>query len=253
VTDQAQAAQGRKKVGISMPVANEETTIRPFLEDLIRDISPIGYSFTVYIIMDNFSRDNTLNIVKEISEKDPRIRLVFFKHSTGVVSCYLKGFKCALEDGCDYIIEMDSGGSHPPSKIKDILHALDRESYDVAFMSRFMKEAGIENFPLYRRLVSKGGTVLANLWLGMHYSDATSGFEAFRAEVLKSFDLDAFISTGGIYQTEMKYYCSGFRHKEIPFVYMASTTAFKPKWIWTALKTLFRLRQNKKRVMGGLL
>jgi dolichol-phosphate mannosyltransferase len=252
VNDRASGARAVKKVGISMPVANEEETIRGFLDDLLRETSPLEYSFTVYIIMDNFSRDNTLDIVKEMEEKDPRIRLVFFEGSTGVVSCYLKGFKCALEDGCDFVVEMDSGGSHPPSKLKEILHALDRENYEVVFMSRFMKEAGMENFPLYRRFVSRGGTVLANIWLGTRYSDATSGFEAFRADVLRSFDLDAFISTGGVYQTEMKYYCSGFRFKEVPFVYVSTTTAFKLKWVWTALKTLFRLKRNRKRVFREL-
>jgi glycosyltransferase involved in cell wall biosynthesis len=186
-----------------------------------------------------------------MSEKDSRIKPVFFEASTGVVSCYLKGFKCALSDNCDYIIEMDSGGSHPPSKLKEILLALDKESFDAAFMSRFMKGAGIENFPLYRRIVSKGGTVLANLWLGMKYSDATSGFEAFRADVLRKFNLDAFISRGGIYQTEMKYYCHccNCRVKEIPFVYVGTTTAFKMKWITIALKTLFAMRFNRANVI----
>ncbi len=241
-----------KKVGISMPIANEEATIGPFLDDFLREVSrPDGYHFNIYIIMDNFSKDKTFDIVKEMSEKEPRIKLVFFKESTGVVSCYLKGFKCALADNCDFVIEMDSGGSHPPSKLKEILLALDKEGYDVAFMSRFMKGAGIENFPLYRRIVSKGGTVLANLWLGMDYSDATSGFEAFRGDVLRKFDLDSFISRGGIYQTEMKYYCHRLncKTKEIPFVYVGTTSAFKMKWIMIALKTLYAMKFNVKNVI----
>ena|SRR5271157_278213 len=235
-----------------MPVANEEKTIKIFLNDVLQEISGLQeYLFNIYIVMDTFSKDNTHNIVKTMSEQEPRIKLIFFEESTGVVSCYLKGFKCAIFDNCDYIIEMDSGGSHPPSKLKEILYALDKEKYDVVFMSRFMKGAGIENFPLYRRLVSKGGTALANLWLAMHYSDATSGFEAFTAEVLRKFNLDGFISKGGIYQTEMKYYCHlcNCKTKEIAFVYVGTTTAFKLKWVMTALKTLYRLRFNARNVM----
>jgi len=240
-----------KKVGISMPVANEENTIKGFLANLLHEISILGdpYSFAVYVIMDAFSKDNTFNLVKEISEKDPRIKLVFFEESTGVVSCYLKGFKCALEDECDYVIEMDSGGSHPPSKLKDIIFALDKENYDIVFMSRFMKGGEVVNFPLYRRIVSKGGSILANLWLGTNYNDATSGYQAFKASVLKAFNLDAFISKGGIYQTEMKYYCKGFKVKEIPFIYIGSTTAFKPKFLLFALKTLFKMKHNRKNVI----
>src|SRR5262245_25505489 len=97
-----------KKVGISMPVANEEATIHQFLADLIQKLSQLDFALTVYVIMDNFSKDNTFNMVQEITARDPRINLVFYRESTGVVSCYLKGLKMALEDGCDYLIEMDS-------------------------------------------------------------------------------------------------------------------------------------------------
>lgn len=240
-----------QKVGISMPVANEEATIKGFLDDLLQEAAKLPYSFNVYVVMDNFSRDRTLEIVQHLADNDPRVKLVFYSESTGVVSCYLKGFKEALADGCDFIIEMDSGGSHPPAKIGGILQGLDQEGYDAVFMSRFMREAGIENFPFYRRVVSRGGTILANLWLGTRYSDATSGFEAFRREVLLSMNLDAFISTGGIYQTEMKYYChaGGFKVKELPFVYVGTTTAFKSKWIWIALRTLFRIKYNASKVL----
>lgn len=240
-----------KKVGIAIPAANEEQSIQGFLDDLVREIAGLAYMFTVYIVMDKFSQDNTFHIVTSNARRDGRIRAVFFEESSGVVSCYLKGFKCALEDDCDYVIEMDSGGSHPPSKIKDILHALDEEGYDVVFMSRFMKGGGLENVPWRRRVISKGGTALALLWLGMHLSDGTSGFEAFRASVLRSFNLDAFISTGGIYQTEMKYYCcsGSYRIKEIPFKYVGSATTFKFKWLLTALQALLRMRHNREKVL----
>lgn len=241
-----------KKVGISMPVANEEATIRQFLDNLLLELSSLDFVFTVYIIMDSFSKDNTFKLVQELAQTDERIKLIFFQGSTGVVSCYLHGMKLALEEGCDYIIEMDSGGSHPPAKIKGILFSLDQEGYDVVFMSRFMEEGGIRNFPLYRRIISRGGTILANWWLGSRYKDATSGFEAFRKEVLQRLKLDSFISVGGIYQTEMKYYCYclSVKIKELPFVYVGTTTAFKPKWIWISLKTLFWIKYNRKNVIN---
>jgi dolichol-phosphate mannosyltransferase len=240
-----------KKVGICMPVANEESTIKLFLENVLSEISKLDYDVAVYIIMDNFSKDNTSDIVNEIAEKYPRINLVFNESSTGVVSCYLYGFNLALKDGCDFIIEMDSGGSHPPTKIKEILFSLDYEDYDAVFMSRFIKGAGTKNFPFYRRVISKGGTSLANLWLGTRYSDATSGFEAFRREVLESLNLEAFLSTGGIYQTEMKYYChvGRLKIKELPFIYVGTTTAFKAKWIISAFEKLFRMKYNTKNVL----
>jgi len=240
-----------QKVGLVMPVANEEGSIAGFLADLLADLSRLDYDFRVYVVMDNFSRDNTLAIVQGLAVRDDRLRAVFYEHSTGVASCYLQGFRLALAEGCDYLIEMDAGCSHPPAKIGDILAALDREGCDVVFMSRFLPGGGLRNLPRYRRLVSRGGTWLANLWLGMHLSDATSGFEGFRADVLRSLNLDAFISHGGIYQTEMKYYChcQGGKIKELPFVYVGSSSSFKLKWLWIALKTLYKIKYNKSRVL----
>ena len=66
--------------------------------------------------------------------------------------------------------------------------------------------------------------------------------------------LDAFIYHGGIYQTEMKYYCISQRCKikEIPFIYVGAKTSFKLKWLWIALKTLARIKPNRSRVLGTL-
>lgn len=239
-----------KKVGISIPVANEESTIKEFLTNLLEEIDTLHYDFSIYIVMDNFTKDGTFDVVNKMSETHNIIKTVFYEASAGVVSCYLKGFKCALEEECDFVIEMDSGGSHPPSKIRDILYALDQEHYDVVLMSRFMEGGNIDNVPWYRIIVSKGGTLLANLWLGMNLTDGTSGFEGFRADVLKSFNLDAFISKGGIYQTEMKYYCSGYKTKEIPFNYKGSTSTFKFKWLFIAIKTLFKIKYNKRNAIN---
>jgi dolichol-phosphate mannosyltransferase len=136
-----------QKVGISMPVANEEATIVGFLEELTEELSQLPYSFTTYVVMDNFSKDATMSLVNQFAEKNGQVRLVFFGESTGAVSCYLKGFEVALADGCDYLIEMDSGGSHPPAKIREIMQAIDQEGFDVVFMSRFLKGGGYEKFP----------------------------------------------------------------------------------------------------------
>ncbi len=241
-----------KRIGISMPVANEAETIAGFLAGLLQEITGLDYDFRVYVIMDNFSRDNTFAIVQSLAAKEARLKPAFYQQSSGVASCYLYGLQLGLAEGCDYLIEMDSGGSHPPAKIREIVAALDQEGFDVVFMSRFLPGGGLRNFPAYRRLVSRGGTLLANLWLGMHLSDATSGFEGFSAGVLKRLRLDAFISYGGIYQTEMKYYCLslGCKIKEIPFTYVGDKTSFKPKWLWIALRTLGRIKANRFRALG---
>jgi glycosyltransferase involved in cell wall biosynthesis len=238
------------KSGLVIPVANEEGSIGAFLDSVFAAM-PADENFVLYMVMDNYSKDGTQRIINDRAGRDQRVRLIWFPESTGPVSCRLRGFKVALQEGCDTIIEMDSGFSHPPSKLKEVLDALRNEHVDVVFMSRFLRGGGVKNFPFYRRVISWGGSLLSNLWLGTRFSDATSGFQAFKSHVLKAMDLDRFLSVGGIYSTEMKYYCSHFRYKEIPFTYVGSTSNFRLKWVFIALKTLFLLPANKKMVVAG--
>lgn len=231
-----------KEIYIVMPIANEEDTI----EDLIKSIISLGIAnIHIVTVMDSFSRDNTYNVVSEMSKENPNIHLLFYKESVGAVSCYLYGFKYALKQGADYIIEMDGGGSHDPGEIPKFIKHLD-EGYDCVLGSRFKSGGSIENHPLYRRLVSKYGTLLANLVLGTRLSDMTSGYEAFRREMLEKIDLDNFISVNmtHFYQTEMRYYCSVFKVYEVPIRYRGSRSTLKFRTVLKSFTVLFALKRR---------
>ena len=103
---------------IVMPVANEEGSIGDVLEKIMN----LPYdNLYVYPVMDSYSKDGTERIIREMEQKYDRIRLVFHEKSRGVVSCYLYGFKIALENGAERIIEMDGGGSHLPEEIPQFI------------------------------------------------------------------------------------------------------------------------------------
>ena len=103
--------------------------------------------------------------------------------------------------------------------------------------------------PLYRKILSSGGTILANLVLGTKLKDMTSGFEGFQADVLKKMNLDKFLSTGHMYQTEMRFYCRNLNTIEVPINYIGSKSSIKFKSVTEALKLLFKLKGNEKYVM----
>ena len=162
-----------KKILVVMPVANEEDTIGKTLSDLLDLNMP---NLDIVAVMDNYSTDRTKEIIERLQQNEPRIYLLYHEQSTGAVSCYLHGFKYALEKGADYVIEMDAGGSHDSKEVPNFVKYLD-EGYDCVFGSRFMNGGGIENQPFHRRSLSKCGTILANLVLGTKLSDMTSGYE----------------------------------------------------------------------------
>lgn len=232
-----------EKTIIVMPVANEEDTMRKVIEEILA----LPYdNLILYPVIDSFSKDRTEEIIRSY-EHTGRVKCIFYKESRGVISCYLEGYRQALKDGAQRIIEMDGGGSHLPKELPQFIEMLDK-GYDCVWGSRFIKGGGLSNDPLYRRILSGGGTLLANLVLGTKLKDMTSGYEAFQRHVLESMNLDAFLSTGHMYQTEMRFYCRKLNTIEVPIHYIAGGSSLKFKAVTEALKILFMLKDNEKRV-----
>jgi dolichol-phosphate mannosyltransferase len=236
---------GMKKTIIVMPVANEGDTMAGVLDEILA--LPYDNLF-VYPVLDGYTKDNTEDIVKAYEAKTGRVKNCYYSDSHGVVSCYLYGFKCALADDGEQIIEMDGGGSHQPSEIPQFIEELDK-GYDCVWGSRFCSGGGLEKDPLYRRMLSKGGTILSNLVLHTQLKDMTSGFEAFQRQILENMNFDAFLSTGHMYQTEMRYYCRNYKTIEVPIHYIGSASGLKLKSVTEALRILFQLKDNEKEVM----
>ncbi len=233
-----------EKTIVIMPVANEEES----MADILDRILGLPYdNLFVYPVLDSYSKDGTQKIV-EGYEHTSRVKCLFNRNSDGVVSCYLYGFQKALEDGAQRVIEMDGGGSHLPEEIPQFIDMLEK-GYDCVFGSRFINGGSLENDPLYRRLLSSGGTFLANIVLGTRLKDMTSGFEAFRREVLEEMDFSRFLSKGHMYQTEMRYYCRNHKNAEVPIHYRAGKSSLKLKSITEALRILFLLKRNERKVV----
>lgn len=234
-----------KKTIIVMPVANEEGTMEKILDEILA----LPYdNLYIYPVIDSYSKDRTEEIIRKKASQSEKVKCIFYKESKGVISCYLEGFRQALADGAERILEMDGGGSHLPSEIPQFLQRME-EGYDCVWGSRFMKGGSMRQQPLYRHILSQGGTFLANLVLGTKLKDMTSGFEGFQRKVLENMDLDAFLSTGHMYQTEMRFYCRKLRTIEVPIHYVGSASSLKSSSVTEALRLLFQLKRNEPQVM----
>lgn len=232
-----------KKTIIVMPVANEEDTMGAVIDEILA----LPYdNLYLYPVIDNYSKDKTEEIIRSY-ESTGRVKCIFYKESKGVISCYLEGYRQALKDGAECVIEMDGGGSHSPKEIPQFIENLEK-GYDCVWGSRFVAGGDISNHPLYRRILSSGGTILSNLVLGTKLKDMTSGFEAFQSYVLEGLNLDNFLSTGHMYQTEMRFYCRKLNCIEVPIHYIGGSSSLKMKAVTEALKILFELKKNEKRV-----
>lgn len=236
-----------KKTIIVMPVANEEST----MEQILNEILELPYdNLFIYPVVDSYSKDRTEEIIREKERISDKVKCIFFKESTGVISCYLEGFRQALADGAERILEMDGGGSHLPAEIPQFLQRME-EGFDCVWGSRFMEGGSMKEQPLFRRILSKGGTFLSNFVLGTKLKDMTSGFEGFQRRVLENMNLDNFLSTGHMYQTEMRFYCRNLRTIEVPIHYVGSASSLKSSSVREALCLLFQLKGNESHIWKG--
>lgn len=205
---------------VVIPMANEALTFELFISEVKKSLDHIGGG-RVYIVIDNVSRDSTLNLSKKLSDVDHRFITVWAPENKNVVDAYLSGYRRAYDQGHDYIIEMDAGMSHHPKELKVIVDKLANQGYECVFGSRFIKGGRVIDPNTRRTQISKVGTLLSNTLLGTRLKDATSGYQGFTRELVGKFLSYTLQSHYHFYQTELRYL---FRHRrfiEIPIEYQA--------------------------------
>jgi dolichol-phosphate mannosyltransferase len=202
-----------------IPLANEEQEL-PELAEALRAVMDAVQGGTVYFIVDRISVDRTLECCRELGEADLRFKTRWIPENRNVVDAYMNGFREALNDGHEIIIEMDGGLSHDPRAIPAFLRALN-EGNDCAFGSRYINGGSMVDSPLKRRFLSKGGSILAQILLGAKLSDMTSGFQAFRRSVLLRVVDFPLLSKAHFYQTELRYLLRKQKLIEVPIHYRA--------------------------------
>lgn len=203
-----------KRTLVIIPTYNE-------IENVARMISAVAdlpESPDILIVDDN-SPDGTGGKVKEILAENQKVRLIERSGKLGLGTAYIEGFKFALKEGYDYIIEMDCDFSHDPKDISKLLNEMTEN--DLAIGSRYVQGVNVVNWPLKRLLLSIGASYYTRIITGMPLRDATSGFKCFKRKVIESIDLDKIKSNGYSFQIEMHYktWKSNFKIKEIPIIF----------------------------------
>ncbi len=236
------------KLGVVCPMANEEKSA----VNLVREVLDKCEGFKevkFFAILDNVSRDGTRGLLDEHVKEDDRLEVVFAPENRCVVDAYVRGYKTAIAEDCDWILEMDAGFSHKPEEIPKFIEKMS-QGYDCVFGSRFCEGGKFTNAPLSRKFISKGGTFLANLLLGTKLKDMTSGFELFKKEVLQEVLEKGIRSKGHFFQTEIKAYCRKYKIAEVPIHYSEPSENVSSSVIMDSFKNLFYL--FVKRLKGQL-
>ncbi|HEX8845860.1 MAG TPA: glycosyltransferase [Pyrinomonadaceae bacterium] len=234
------------KLGIVCPMANEEKSAVRFVKEVLNHCLPYGFkSVRFFVVLDRVSKDRTRELLEELKQERPELEIVWSPENRCAVDAYVRGYREALDAGCDWILEIDAGFSHQPSDIPQFFEKM-AEGYDCVFGSRFCRGGAIKDSSFKREVISRGGTVLTNMLLGTKLKDMTSGFEMFTRAALEEILRKGIHSRGHFFQTEIKVHCRNLRIVEVPIQYRAASQSVNNKIIKDSFSNLWRLYRLRR-------
>jgi dolichol-phosphate mannosyltransferase len=229
---------------IVLPTYNEAPNLERIVNRVLSALRPLAPRARV-LIVDDASPDGTGEIADRLSAQLEAVEVLHRPMKDGIGRAYVAGFKRALASGADAVIEMDADFSHDPADLPRLISAA--AEADLVLGSRYVEGGGATDWPLVRRIISRGGCTYARMMLGVDVKDFTGGFKCFRAEVLRALDLDAVRAQGYSFQIELTYrtFQERFRISEIPITFgpraageskMSAKIAYEACWNVIALR-----------------
>jgi dolichol-phosphate mannosyltransferase len=200
---------------VCLPTYDERENLEPLVEALGEVLGP----YDRVLVIDDSSPDGTGQIADRLAAELPWLDVLHRPRKEGLGRAYLDGFRAALADGAELVLEMDCDFSHDPRDVPRLIAAAD--DADLVLGSRYVEGGGTANWGLVRRAISRWGSLYAQVLLGLPVHDLTGGFKCYRRRVLETIDLDAIDSRGYAFQIETTYRAvrAGFRVVEIPILF----------------------------------
>jgi glycosyltransferase involved in cell wall biosynthesis len=239
------------KTVIVIPTYDEAAALPALLDRILL----LGADLQI-LVVDDDSPDGTGRLADEYAARYREVQVLHRAGKLGLGSAYRDGFTLALQHGADAIIEMDADHSHNPRHLPAFVTRLESDA-DVVIGSRYVSGVRVENWPFRRLLLSRLANYYVNFTTGMPdtaVSDATSGYRAYRREVVEAIDLATIRSSGYAFQIEMAYraWRLGFRIREIPITFeehYLTSSKISRGIVWEAIWTtpLLRVRSPRRR------
>ncbi len=201
---------------VIIPTYNEIDNISKMIDAVLTLAG--GYDM---LVIDDGSPDGTADVVKNRQAEFPaRLHLLERSGKLGLGTAYIMGFKWALEQGYDYVFEMDCDFSHNPDDLERLYERAE-QGYDVVVGSRYVQGVNIINWPMSRLLLSYTASMYVRFVTRMPVHDSTAGFVCYSRKALETIDLDRVQMKGYGFQIEMKYsaWRLGLRLSEVSIIF----------------------------------
>jgi glycosyltransferase involved in cell wall biosynthesis len=156
------------------------------------------------LVVDDNSPDGTADVAEQTGRELGRVEVLRRPKKIGLGDAYRAGFSVGVERGYDVLVQIDADLSHDPSALPSMFAELDRGA-DAVIGSRYVPGGSIPHWPWHRRALSKWGNRYTSVVLGMPIHDATSGYRAYRTDILKKIDFATTRAKGYGFQMETAY------------------------------------------------
>jgi dolichol-phosphate mannosyltransferase len=226
---------------------------RENLEPMLRALAPVLGTDDRVLVIDDASPDGTGELADRLAVELSFVDVLHRDSKEGLGPAYLAGFRRALADGAELVLEMDCDFSHDPVDVSRLLTAA--EDADLVLGSRYVPGGRIESWSRLRRFVSAGGSFYARMLLGVSVRDLTGGFKCYRRAVLESIDLDAISTKGYAFQIETTYRAlrAGFRVVEVPITFADRERGASKMSRTIVLEAMWKVPALRARALAGRL
>lgn len=233
------------KTRIIIPTYNELENIISLIDELFR-LMPED---TRILVADDGSPDGTARLVRDYMRKDSRVSLMERSGKLGMGSAYQAAFRRVLDEGGDNcIVTIDADFSHNPKYVPELVKECGL--HDLVIGSRYVPGGGIENWELWRRILSWGGNLYVRIVTRSPIRDNTAGFSCMRTDFLRKVPFEKVKPSGYAWWFTLRtmFYRRGARIKEVPIIFTErrlGKSKINTHIIWEGLIEPWRIRFSR--------
>ncbi|UCR88155.1 polyprenol monophosphomannose synthase [Mycetocola spongiae] len=201
---------------VIIPTYNELENL-PLIVGRVRAATPEVH----VLVADDNSPDGTGALADTMAAEDDHIHVLHRPGKQGLGAAYKAGFAWAFDHGFERMVQMDADGSHQPEQLPAMLAKAD-EGYELVIGSRYIPGGKVENWPLHRLLLSRGGSAYSRIMLRLPVKDVTGGYRVFSARALRELNIDDVQSAGYNFQVDMLWHTqrAGLSITEVPITFI---------------------------------